>query len=208
VTAADNDGTTTATSTTTSTLENPLSPLPGQATSLPSGAATGTNTSPQIAGSGTPNGTPASETATLQINGPAPTTRTFGQHAFKLTGYFADQAITLTGRLINSQSQPITDATLDVLQQPPAQAHPSAVSPRVQREPSRSPSQQDPPARSRSPTAHTPTTRTTPRPLRSTRPPTQPRNSKSTSTREPQPAESSPTPTRQPQQAKSSSAAK
>jgi hypothetical protein len=86
-------------------------------TSVLPGAATVTNTSPPIAGSGTPNGTPASETATLHINNPTPTTRNFGQKAFKLTGYFASQALKLTGRLTNNQAQPIAAATLDVLQQ-------------------------------------------------------------------------------------------
>src|SRR5271170_639113 len=61
-----------------------------------------TSTSP----TGTPNGTPASETATLHLNGPPAINRSYTRRAFKLTG-----------RLTNSQSQPITDATLDVLQQ-------------------------------------------------------------------------------------------
>jgi hypothetical protein len=54
----------------------------------------------------TPNGTPASESATLQLNGLTALTRSYARRAF-----------TLTGRLTTSQSQPIADATLEVLQQ-------------------------------------------------------------------------------------------
>jgi hypothetical protein len=111
VTAQNNDGASTATNTTstiTATPESPLSPLLEQ-------QAGGTNTSPLVAG--TPNGTPASETAILHLNNPTPTTRTFGRKAFKLTGYFAGQTLKLTGLLTNNQSQPIANATLDVLQQ-------------------------------------------------------------------------------------------
>lgn len=69
------------------------------------GTTTGSPPGPGAA-AGTPNGTPASETATLQLNGPAALTRSYARRAFKLTG-----------RLTTSQSQPIADATLEVLQQ-------------------------------------------------------------------------------------------
>jgi hypothetical protein len=114
VIAADNDGAASTTSTATSAVlagEGPLSitPRPGTPT-----AAT-TPSSPS--GSGTPNGTPASESAILRLKAPQAITRHFAGKAFKLTGYFADKAFKFTGRLTDSQSHPIAGATLDVLEQ-------------------------------------------------------------------------------------------
>jgi hypothetical protein len=117
VSAADNDGVASATSAATSIVAAPESTLvttPGPATTpttipAPTTAATvptAITTPPSTQGSGTPNGTPASETASLHLNGPAAITRPYRQRAF-----------TLTGQLTNNQSQPIADATLDVLQQ-------------------------------------------------------------------------------------------
>lgn len=100
---ADNDGAASAASTATGVAfadENALSITPGRGT--PTTTTTPTSTSQ----GGTPNGTPASETATLHLNGSAAIIRSYAQRAFKLTGL-----------LTSSQAQPIADATLDVLQQ-------------------------------------------------------------------------------------------
>jgi hypothetical protein len=103
VIAANSDGAASAASTATGIVladESPLSTTPNP------GTPTTTTPPTSMSGSGTPNGTPASETATLHLNGPATITRSYAHRAF-----------TLAGRLTNSQSQPIADATLDVLQQ-------------------------------------------------------------------------------------------
>ncbi len=81
----------------TITTENTPANSTGATTGSPPGAGA---TAP------TPNGTPASESATLQLNGLTALTRSYAKRAF-----------TLTGRLTTSQSQPIADATLEVLQQ-------------------------------------------------------------------------------------------
>ncbi len=107
VTAADNDGATTATSTTTTTIpaiENPIASLPGPAAST-NPAPAGTPASPSTSQS-TPNGTPASENAILRLNSPASITRAFAKRALRLTGL-----------LTNNQGHPIADATIDLLQE-------------------------------------------------------------------------------------------
>jgi hypothetical protein len=91
VTAADNDGASSATSTATSTVPTANDLLEPPSAGIPEG---------------TPNGTPASEAASLHLNSSTAITRSYAHRAFKLTG-----------QLTNSQSQPIADATLDVLQQ-------------------------------------------------------------------------------------------
>jgi hypothetical protein len=63
------------------------------------------------------SGVAASETALLHLTAPEQATRTFGEKTFKLTGHFAGPTLNLTGLLTNNQSQPIADATLEVLQQ-------------------------------------------------------------------------------------------
>jgi hypothetical protein len=90
-TDADNDGTTTLASPPTSSV---------RALVLAAG------TSGTLPGTGTPNGTPASETATLHLTTPTTLLRSFAHRAFELAG-----------RLTNNQAQPIADATLDVLTQ-------------------------------------------------------------------------------------------
>jgi hypothetical protein len=119
VTASDNDGLSTAASTTTTTaLPAPQSPVvtPPPSTpaspitntpSTPAGGATQTAAStPADTGPGTPNGTPASETAQIRLSGPRTITRSYPQRAF-----------TITGRLLDTQEHPIAGATLDVLEQ-------------------------------------------------------------------------------------------
>ena len=107
VTAADNDGATPATSSTTTavlSIENRLGALPGPGTSTPINA--GTSTTTTTTGGGTPNGTPATATASLYLAGPGTIVRSFARRALRLTGHLAD-----------SQSQPIAGAILEVLQQ-------------------------------------------------------------------------------------------
>jgi hypothetical protein len=101
VNAANNDGTSSATSLATSTIPSPPTlttggPGPSVSSQLNSAPST----------TATPNGTPATETASLHIEGP-----------LQLHRSFARRAIRITGRLTNNQSQPITGASLDVLQQ-------------------------------------------------------------------------------------------
>jgi hypothetical protein len=98
VDAADNDGASSAASEVTSIVPTP----PGS----PTGPGTGGSTPGPSTGPGAANGTPASETADLQLATPARLSRSFAQRAFKLTG-----------RLTNSQAQPITGASLEILAQ-------------------------------------------------------------------------------------------
>ncbi len=96
VTAADNDGQSTATSTPSGVVlsaSGSLGTLPGPGTSPTSGV-------------GAPNGTPAAETALITLDGSHTISRSFAKRAF-----------TLTGRLTASQDNPISGATLEVLQQ-------------------------------------------------------------------------------------------
>jgi hypothetical protein len=103
VNAANNDGTSSATSLATSTIPSP----PTLTTGGPGSSINGQlNQAPSTTATGTPNGTPATETASLHIEGP-----------LQLHRSFARRAIRITGRLTNNQSQPIAGASLDVLQQ-------------------------------------------------------------------------------------------
>jgi hypothetical protein len=103
VNASDNDGLTSVASNATSTVlssQGSLGALPGPGTSgEPSAALT-------AAGSGTPNGTGASEAAQLLLGIHHAISRSFARRAFKLTG-----------RLLDSSGHPIDSAALDVLQQ-------------------------------------------------------------------------------------------
>jgi hypothetical protein len=107
VTAADNDGSATATSNASPAVLTPESPLNNPAPTAPASSSTpatsGTPTTPMA---GTPNGTPASETATLHLSQEGAITRPYTHSALKLTG-----------RLATGQGQPIANATLDILQQ-------------------------------------------------------------------------------------------
>jgi hypothetical protein len=109
VTAADNDGSASATAARTNVVPAvetpPTTTTPG---SGPSTATTPITAPPPLSSpsSGTPNGTPASENATLRLNGRTTITRSYTHRAF-----------TLAGQLTDNQSQPIAEATLDVLQQ-------------------------------------------------------------------------------------------
>ena len=119
ITAADNDGSASATTTRTNVvpaIETPPIATTPSGPSTPATPLAPTTTTPLIPAtttpppsapvSGTPNGTPASENATLSLNAPAAITRSYTLRAF-----------TLAGQLTNNESQPIADATLDVLQQ-------------------------------------------------------------------------------------------
>jgi len=104
VTAADNDGASSATSAATSALpaETPLVaglPTPGSTT-----------------GSGTPNGTNATQAAIIVLDTHAAIHRAFAKRAF-----------TLTGRLTTMQSQPIAGASLDVLAQNEGASTPTLI---------------------------------------------------------------------------------
>ena len=99
VDATDNDGTGSAASAASSAVlsaSSSLGALPG------TGPSTGTSTRRADVA----NGTGASETAVLHLGVPRSISRSFAQRAFKLTG-----------RLTDSQGQPIAGASLDVLQQ-------------------------------------------------------------------------------------------
>jgi hypothetical protein len=97
-TAADNDGAATIASNATSVVQalSSSAPAPGS----------GTPSTPPVTLASTPNGVDASEDAILHITPPATLHRSFAQSAHKLAGHLTD-----------SQSRPIADATLDVLQQ-------------------------------------------------------------------------------------------
>ena len=111
VTAADNDGLTSATSSPTSVVLAPqgsLGALPGPGTNSAASASTGgvTSTQPSPAGLGTPNGTTASENAQLHLGiGPA------------IKRAYPHRAFGLTGRLLDAQADPIAGATLNIIQQ-------------------------------------------------------------------------------------------
>jgi hypothetical protein len=101
VNAADNDGTTLATSPPTSQVvsaANTLGTLPDTGEGNPP--------NPPTAGPGTPNGTGASEAAQLHLSVPARISRSFAHRAFELTG-----------RLLNDVGDPIENATLVITQQ-------------------------------------------------------------------------------------------
>lgn len=126
VTAADNDGATPAATARTSVVPAietpPVTTTPSGPSTPPTPPTTATTpltpttttplttaTTPPPAStqaSGVPNGTPASENATLRLNAPTTITRSYTHRAF-----------TLTGQLTNNQSQPIAEATLEVLQE-------------------------------------------------------------------------------------------
>lgn len=97
VNATDTDGLATAASPTTSTIAAGPAAI---------GVLSDPPTSQPPAGAGAQNGTPASESALLQLAGPATLSRSYAHRAF-----------TLTGHLANSQGQPIADAILEILQQ-------------------------------------------------------------------------------------------
>jgi hypothetical protein len=101
VSAADNDGTTLATS-------PPTSQIVSSATTLSTPSDTGEDNppNPPAAGPGTPNGTDVSEAAQLHLSVPASISRSF-----------AHRAIEITGRLLNDVGDPIENATLAITQQ-------------------------------------------------------------------------------------------
>ncbi len=106
VSASDSDGTTSAVSVATSTVlseQGTLGALPGPGTSA--GAATAKAT-PIVVGVGTPNGTSASESATIRLG---------VRHAISRS--FAHRALTIPGRVLDSHGHPIVAAELDVLQE-------------------------------------------------------------------------------------------
>lgn len=101
LTAANNDGTTLATSAPSSTILTTTNPLATPPT-------TSTNNAPATnppGTPGTPNGNPASETAQIRLTTPSSITRPF-----------AHRAIQATGQLLNNLGQPINNATLTILQ--------------------------------------------------------------------------------------------
>jgi len=110
VTASDKDGQASATSAPTSTIlasQGSLGAPPGTGTGTGTGTGgvlgTSSTASPAI---GTPNGRTASENAQLHL-GIGPTIKRAYPH----------RALRLTGRLLDAQANPITDATLNIVQQ-------------------------------------------------------------------------------------------
>jgi hypothetical protein len=88
----------------------PNTPLVPQTPSTPTPqttTGTGTGTNNLMTGSGTPNGSGASEAAVLLLG--------INQ---KITRSYARRAFTLNGRLLSGQGNPISGATLEILQQP------------------------------------------------------------------------------------------
>jgi hypothetical protein len=119
VTAANNDGYTKASSPATSLVSEEKSSLgapngPGSqgapGTNGANGAAgsNGASGTAGAAGAGAPNGTIATPTASIQLG-----------VAHVLTRPFARRQLQIPGRLLNAQSEPISGATLEVLQQTP-----------------------------------------------------------------------------------------
>jgi hypothetical protein len=127
VTATDNDGNKSATSTTTSPVvasQSSLGAAPGPGTgntnvgpTSPPGTTSATTTpgpvvvpappsTPGATSAGAPNGTVANEAATIRLGVNETISRSFARRAF-----------TLNGRLLNNQGNPISGATLEVLQQ-------------------------------------------------------------------------------------------
>jgi hypothetical protein len=107
VTATDNDGSTVTASTPTSLVLNAagsLGALPGPGTGGDTGG--GASTQPSRVGLGAPNGSAASETAQIRLGDRRVISRSFTHRAFQLSG-----------RLLNAQGQPISGATLDIVQQ-------------------------------------------------------------------------------------------
>jgi hypothetical protein len=116
VTASDNNGLSTATSTTTAVVSAPQSPATTPPPNAPAGSTTSTPpTAPAIAapsvtslpasGLGAANGTPASETAQIRLTTP-----------YRITRGYTKRAFTIIGRLLTATEQPITDASLDILE--------------------------------------------------------------------------------------------
>jgi hypothetical protein len=99
VSAADSDGSTSLTTTASAVVAAPqaLTQFPTEPTITANGA-----TGPAA---GVPNGTGASDSATLQLAGRSVISRSFAQ-----------RALTLTGRLTNSTGSPISGATLEILE--------------------------------------------------------------------------------------------
>lgn len=107
VTATDNDGSSSATSSASSLVlsdASSLGALPGPGTSQAPG--TTSSVTAGTVGIGAPNGTPAVESAALHLGVNHTISRSYAQRALKITG-----------RLTNTQGNPITHASLDVLQQ-------------------------------------------------------------------------------------------
>jgi hypothetical protein len=103
VSASDSDGITPAVSAATSTVlsqQGTLGALPGPGTSTAATAAL------IVVGVGTPNGTSASESATIRLG---------VRHGISRS--FAHRALKVPGRLLESHGRPIPGAELDVLQQ-------------------------------------------------------------------------------------------
>jgi hypothetical protein len=101
VSAADNDGTTLATSPPTSQIVSAANTL-----GTPSGTGEDNPQNPATPGPGAPNGTNASEAAQLNLSEPASISRSFTRRALELTG-----------RLLNNVGDPIENATLAITQQ-------------------------------------------------------------------------------------------
>jgi hypothetical protein len=107
--ASDNDGLTPATTTPTSVVlsqQGTLGALPGPGTGSSSGDVGGGGSSVVLVGVGTPNGSSATESATIRLGVHRKISRSFAQRAFKLPG-----------RLLDSNGHPINAAELDILQQ-------------------------------------------------------------------------------------------
>ena len=138
ITAADNDGSTTATSAPTSTVLAPSGSLGapnGPGTSNPGGTnpgspgpgggLTGTNPAGTMPGGlsagspgtlGQPNGNGASEAAQLRLGTRSTITRSYTR-----------RSITIPGRLLNSQGQPISSARVEALQQTAGSSHTTII---------------------------------------------------------------------------------
>lgn len=104
VSASDSDGTTPAVSAATSTVlsqQGTLGALPGPGTGTAA-----TTAALIVVGVGTPNGTSASESATIRLG---------VRHGISRS--FAHRALKIPGRLLDSHGRPIPVAELDVLQQ-------------------------------------------------------------------------------------------
>ena len=106
VSAADNDGTSTQTSITTNVVTAAAQVVPTSSTPQAAGESQASNPSSTGIQTGMANGTPASQTAILKLNG-----------AHAIYEPYAHRAFKITGQLLTSQEQPIAGATLDVLEQ-------------------------------------------------------------------------------------------
>jgi hypothetical protein len=106
VTAADNDGSNTQTSVSTSVVTAAAQAVPTSNTPQAAGETQASNPSSTVMQAGTANGTSASQTAILKL---------YGAHA--IYEPYTHRAFKITGQLLNNQEQPIAGATLDVLQQ-------------------------------------------------------------------------------------------